>query len=45
MIFPKKRNLGQEVYSGHLWNKFEEVILIHEAMIAKNKFELLLAVN
>ena len=30
---------------GHLCTKFEEFILIYEAMIAKNEFDLLLAVN
>ena len=31
--------------AGHLCTKFEESILIYEAMIAKNGFDLLLAVN
>ena len=31
--------------AGHLCTKFEEFILIYEAMIAKNGFDLLLAVN
>ena len=31
--------------AGHLCTKFEEFILISEAMIAKNEFDLLLAVN
>ena len=30
---------------GHPCTKFEECILIYEAMIAKNEFDLLLAVN
>ena len=31
--------------AGHLCTKFEEFLLIYEAMIAKNVFDLLLAVN
>ena len=31
--------------AGHLCTKFEEFILISEAMIAKNELDLLLAVN
>ena len=31
--------------AGHLCTKFEEFILIYEAMISKNGFDLLLAVN
>ena len=44
-----KTDLGAVVYTGslagHLCTKFEEFILIYEAMIAKNGFDLLLAVN
>ena len=43
IIFAKKRNLCRE--AGHLWTKFEGFILIYEAMIAKNEFDILLAVN
>ena len=31
--------------AGHLCTKFEEFILIYEAMIAKSRLDLLLAVN
>ena len=44
-----KTDLGAVVYTGslagHLCTKFEEFILTYEAMIAKNGFDLLLAVN
>ena len=41
----KKKGTYVEKSVGHLCIKFEEIILIYEAMIAKNKFDLLLAVN
>ena len=46
MIFKKKNGTYVEQYTaGHLCTIFEEFILIFEAMIAKNGFDLLLAVN
>ena len=44
-IFYKKGTYVEEYTAGHLCTKFEEFILIYEAMIAKNGFDLLLAVN
>ena len=45
MIFAKNRTFFEKYTAGHLCTKFEEFILIYETMIAKNKFDLLLAVN
>ena len=46
MIFLQKNGIHVEKYTtGHLCTKFEEFILIYEAMIAKNVFDLLYAVN
>ena len=45
MIFEKKWTYVENYTVGHLCTKFEEFILIYEAMIGKNKFGLLLAVN
>ena len=45
MIFTKNRTYVEKYTAGHLSTKFEECILIYEAMIAKNGFDLLLAVN
>ena len=44
-IFTKNRTYVEKYTAGHLCTKFEEFILIYEAMIAKNRFDLLLAVN
>ena len=44
-IFTKNGNYVKRYTAGHLCTKFEEFILIYEAMIAKNGFDLLLAVN
>ena len=44
-IFTKNGTYVEEYTAGHLCTKFEEFILIYEAMIAKNGFDLLLAVN
>ena len=40
-----RRNVCRKVYSGYQCTIFEEYILIDEAMIAKNGFDILLAVN
>ena len=46
IIFLQKNGTYVEEYTtGHLCTKFEEFILIYEAMIAKTRFDLLLAVN
>ena len=44
-IFTKNGTFVEQYTAGHLCTKFEEFILISEAMIAKNRFDLLLAVN
>ena len=44
-IFTKNRTYVEKYTAGHLCTKFEEFILIYEAIIAKNRFDLLLAVN
>ena len=44
-IFTKNGTYVEKYTAGHLCTKFEEFILIYEAMIAKNGFDLLLAVN
>ena len=44
-IFTKNGTYVEKYTVGHLCTKFEEFILIYEAMIAKNGFDLLLAVN
>ena len=44
-IFTKNGTYVERYTAGHLCTKFEEFILIYEAMIAKNGFDLLLAVN
>ena len=44
-IFTKNGTYVEKYTAGHLCTKFEEFILIYEAMIAKNRFDLLLAVN
>ena len=44
-IFTKNGAYVDKYTAGHLCTKFEEFILISEAMIAKNEFDLLLAVN
>ena len=44
-IFTKNETYVEKYTAGHLCTKFEEFILIYEAMIAKNVFGLLLAVN
>ena len=44
-IFTKNGTYVEEYIAGYLCTKFEEFILIYEAMIAKNGFDLLLAVN
>ena len=44
-IFTKTGNYVEKYTAGHLCTKFEEFILIYEAMISKNGFDLLLAVN
>ena len=46
MIFFTKNGTYVEKYTaGHLCTKFVEFILINETMIAKNRFDILLAVN
>ena len=46
IFFVTKNGTYVEKYTaGHLCTKFEEFIFIYEAMIAKNRFDLLLAVN
>ena len=44
-IFTKNGTYVEKFTADHLCTKFEEFILIYEAMIAKNRFDLLLAVN
>ena len=44
-IFTKNGTYVEKYTAGHLCTKFEEFILISEAMIAKNEFDLLLAAN
>ena len=41
----EKNGTYVEYTEGYLHTKFERFILIYEAMIAKNEFDLLLAVN
>ena len=44
--FAKNRTFVEKYTAGHhAYTKFEKFILIYEAMIAKNEFDLLLAVN
>ena len=45
MFLTKNRTYVEKYTASHLCTKFEEFILIYEAMIAKNVFDLLLAVN
>ena len=45
IFFTKNGTYVEKYTAGHLCTKFEEFILIYEAMIAKNRFDLLLAVN
>ena len=44
-IFTKNGTYIKKYTAAHLRTKFEEFILISEAMIAKNEFDLLWAVN
>ena len=44
-IFTLNGPYVEKYTAGHLCTKFKEFILIYEAMIAKNGFDLLLAVN
>ena len=44
-IFTKNGTYVEKYTAGHLCTKFEEFMLIYEAMIGKNGFDLLLAVN
>ena len=44
-IFYKNWTFVKKYTAGHLCTKFEEFVFIYEAMIAKNEFDLLLAVN
>ena len=44
-IFTKNGTYVEKYAAGHLCTKFEEFILIYEAMIAKNEFDIVLAVN
>ena len=44
-FFTKSGIYVEKYTAGHLCTKFEEFIFIYEAMIAKNRFDLLLAVN
>ena len=44
-IFTQNGTYDEKYTAGHLFTKFEEFILIYEVMIAKNEFDLLLAVN
>ena len=43
--YTKNGTYVEKYTAGHLCTKFEEFFLIYEAMIAKNRFDLLLAVN
>ena len=45
IFFTKKGTYVKKYTAGHPWTKFEEWIMIYEAMIAKNGFDVLLAVN
>ena len=45
IFFTKNGTYVKKYIAGHLCTKFEEFVLIYEAMIAKNGFDLLLAVN
>ena len=45
IIFLQKTELMSRSTAGHLCTKSEEFIFIYEAMIAKNRFDLLLDVN
>ena len=44
-IFTKNGTYVEKYTAGHLCTKFEEFIFISETMIAKNEFDLLLAIN
>ena len=44
-ILTKNGTYVHSYTAGHLCTKFDEFILIYEAMIANNGFDLLLAVN
>ena len=44
-FFTKNGTYVEKYTTGHLCTKFQEIILIYEAVIAKNEFDLLLAVN
>ena len=44
-IFTKNGTYVEKYTAGHLCAKFEEFILVYEAMVVKNGFDLLLAVN
>ena len=44
-IFTKNGTYVEKYTAGDLCTKFEECILIYEAIIAKNWFDLLLSVN
>ena len=43
--FAKNETYVEKYTAGHTYTKFDKFILIYEAMIAKNEFDLLLAVN
>ena len=43
--FAKNGTYVEKYTAGHAYTKFEKFILIYEAMITKNEFDLLLAVN
>ena len=43
--FAKNGSYVEKYTAGHAYTKFDEFVLIDEAMIAKNEFDLLLAVN
>ena len=45
ILLQKNRTYVEKYTAGHLCSKFEEFILINEAMDAKNGFDLLLAVT
>ena len=45
LIFAKIAIYVEKYTTGQLCTKFEDFILIYEAMTAKNKFDLLLAMN
>ena len=45
IFFTKNGTYLEKNKAGHLCTKFEEFILIYEAMIAKNGFDLFWAVN